>query len=89
MHLKLPPTIRCSSAVECRSQSREPGSNPAEAWAFSLSPRFPSSLSCINDYLAIDSGAKRKGVVLHEKVWFGREVRENSTIICMMTVQQR
>ena len=24
-------------------------------------------------------GAKRRGVVLHEKVWIGREVRENST----------
>ena len=29
--------------------------------------------------------AKRRGVVLHEKVWIGREICENST----MTAQQR
>ena len=27
-----------------------------EVWAFSFSPRRPSSLSCINEYLTIDSG---------------------------------
>ena len=54
---------RChgSSAVECRTRTREsPGSNPLcyrfEVWAFSFSPRCPSSISCINEYLAIDSG---------------------------------
>ena len=25
-------------------------------WAFSFSPRRPSSLSCVNEYMAIDSG---------------------------------
>ena len=42
------------------SQSKEPGSNPLcccfKALAFVLSPRRPGSLSCMNDYLAIDSG---------------------------------
>ena len=52
---------RGSSAVECRTRNREgPGSNPLcyrfEDWAFSFSQRHPSSLSCINEYLAIDSG---------------------------------
>ena len=51
---------RGSSAVECRTRNRViPGSNPIcyrfEDWAFSFSPRCPSSLSCINEYLAIDS----------------------------------
>ena len=52
---------RCSSVVECQTLNREsPGLNPLyrcfEAWAFSFSPRRPGSLSCINEYLAIDSG---------------------------------
>ena len=42
------------------SQSREPVSNSLfycfEDWTFSFSPRRPSSLICINEYLAIDSG---------------------------------
>ena len=41
------------------SQSREPGFDPLcylfEGWAFSLSPRRPSSRSGINEFLAIDS----------------------------------
>ena len=63
----VPPTItrvsvECSgSAVECRTRNQEsPGSNPVccyfEDWPFSFSPRRPSSLSCINEYLAIGSG---------------------------------
>ena len=52
---------RSSSAVKCWPLNREsPGLNPLcccfEAWAFSFSTRSPSSLSCINEYLAIDSG---------------------------------
>ena len=44
--------------VECRTRNREiPGSNPRcyrfEVWAFSFTSR---RLSCINEYLAIDSG---------------------------------
>ena len=47
------------SAVEGHTLNSEiPGSNPLccfiEAWAFSDSPRRPSSFSCINQYLAID-----------------------------------
>ena len=42
------------------SQSRDPGSNPRcyrfEVWAFSFTSRRLSRLSCINEYLAIDSG---------------------------------
>ena len=44
------------------SQTREPGFELAfavyrfEVWAFSFSPRRPSSPSCINEYMAIDSG---------------------------------
>ena len=50
-----------SSVVECRTRNREsPGSNPLcyrfEVWAFSLSSRCLSPLSCINEYLATDSG---------------------------------
>ena len=47
--------------VECRTRKREsPGSNPRcyrfEVWAFSFTSRRLSRLSCINEYLAIDSG---------------------------------
>ena len=42
------------------SQSREPGFEPRcyrfEVWAFSFTSRRLSRLSCINEYLAIDSG---------------------------------
>ena len=52
---------RGSSAVECRTHNREsvvriPFFYRFEVWAFSFSPRHPSSLSCINEYLAIGSG---------------------------------
>ena len=52
---------RGSSVVECRTRNREsPGSNPLcycfEVWAFLFSSRRLSRLSCINEYLAIDSG---------------------------------
>ena len=46
--------VECgSSVVKCRTRNWEsPGSNPLcycfEVWAFSFSPRCPSSLSCIN-----------------------------------------
>ena len=52
-----------SSAVECQTRSREiPGSIESlcyrfEDWAFSFSPKCPSSFSCIKKYLAIDGGA--------------------------------
>ena len=57
------------SAVECRTRNREsPGSNPLyyrfEAWASLLSPRRPSSLSCINGHMAIDSGGNVSGLSL-------------------------
>ena len=47
--------------VERRTRNREsPGSNPRcyrfEVWAFSFTSRRLSRLSCINEYLAIDSG---------------------------------
>ena len=50
-----------SSVVECMIRNQEsPGFNPLcyhfETWAFSFSPLTPRSLSCINEYLAIDSG---------------------------------
>ena len=47
--------------VACRTRNREsPGSNPRcyrfEVWAFSFTSRRLSRLSCINEYLAMDSG---------------------------------
>ena len=54
-------SLECgSSAVERRTRNREkPGSNPIcyrfEVWAFSFSPRRPSSLSCISECLVLDS----------------------------------
>ena len=47
--------------VERRTRNREnPGSNPLcyrfEVWAFSFTSRRLNRLSCINEYLAIDSG---------------------------------
>ena len=52
---------RGSSVVERRTRNREnPGSNLRcyrfEVWAFSFTSRRLSRLSCINEYLAIDSG---------------------------------
>ena len=60
---------RSSSVVECRTRNREsPGSNPLcyrfEVWAFSFTSRRPSRLSCINEYLAIDSGGNVSDLVL-------------------------
>ena len=54
---------RSSSVVECRTRIREsPGSNPLcyrfEVWAFSFTSRHLSRLSCINEYLALDSGGR-------------------------------
>ena len=51
---------RSSSAVESQTRNQvSPGSNPLcdrfKVWAFSFSPWHPSSLSCINEYLAVDS----------------------------------
>ena len=63
---------RSSSVVECRTHNREsPGSNPLcyrfEDWAFFVhSHRRPciNVLSCINEYLAIDSGGNVSDLVL-------------------------
>ena len=57
------------SAVECRTRIRESkGSNPfcypIEVWAFSFFPRCPSSLSCTNEYLAIDGGGNVSDLVV-------------------------
>ena len=52
---------RGSSVVECRTRNREgrvritPLLQFREVWVFSFSPLCPSSLSCINEYRAIDS----------------------------------
>ena len=53
--------LAVAQLVECRTRNREnPGSNPRcylfEVWAFSFTSRRLSRLSCINEYLAIDSG---------------------------------
>ena len=56
---------RGSSVVECWSRNRgEPGFESSlcchfKVWAFLFSSQRPSSLSCINEYLAIDTGAMR------------------------------
>ena len=52
---------RYRSAIERTTVNRgSPGSNPLcyhfEVWPFSFYPRHPSPLSCVNVYLAIDSG---------------------------------
>ena len=57
----LPLFLAVAQLVECRTRNREsPGSNPRcyrfEVWAFSFPSRRLSRLSCINEYLAIDSG---------------------------------
>ena len=49
-----------SAVAQLDSQLREPGFEPRcyrfEVWAFSFTSRRLSRLSCINEYLAIDSG---------------------------------
>ena len=57
-----------SSPVECRTSNRkklgfEYYLLPFRSLAFSFSPRHPSSLSCINEYLAIDSGGNVSDLV--------------------------
>ena len=60
----------CSTVaqLECRTLNREtPGSNPFcyrfEVWVFLFSPRCLSPISCINEYLAIDSGGNVSDLV--------------------------
>ena len=61
---------RNSSVVECRTRNREsPGSNPPllpfrRLGIFRSLHRRPCSLSCINEYLAIDSGGNVSDLVL-------------------------
>ena len=61
---------RSSSVVECRTRNREsPGSNPPllpfqRLGIFRSLHRRPCSLSCINEYLAIDSGGYVSDLVL-------------------------
>ena len=62
------PTQTCS-AVESQTVNRgSPDSIPLcccfKVWVFQFSPRCPSSLSCINEYLTIDSVPVRGSVVL-------------------------
>ena len=68
-----PPSVfveRSSSVVECRTRNREsPGSNPPllpfrRLGIFHSLHRRPCSLSCINEYLAIDSGGNVSDLVL-------------------------
>ena len=53
---------RGSSAVECRTRNRERSRVrilpllPFQSLGMLFYPRCPSSLSCLNEYLAIDSG---------------------------------
>ena len=63
-----------SSVVECRTRNQvSPGSNPIcyrfEVWAFSFSYLCLSRLSCINEYLAIDSGGNVSEVVAVIAAW--------------------
>ena len=59
-----------SSVVECRTRNREsPGSNPPllpfrRLGIFRSLHRRPCSLSCINEYLSIDSGGNVSDLVL-------------------------
>ena len=61
---------RSSSVVECRTRNREsPGSNPPllpfrRLGIFRSLHRRPCSLSCINEYLTIDSGGNVSDFVL-------------------------
>ena len=61
---------RSSSVVECRTRNRErPGSSPPllpfrRLGIFRSLHRRPCSLSCINEYLAIDSGGNVSDLVL-------------------------
>ena len=53
-----------NSAVECQALNRKGlGWNSLKLpfWVFSFSPRRPSSLSCINECLAIDGGGNVSG----------------------------
>ena len=64
------PVERSSSVVECRTRNREsPGSNPPllpfrRLGIFRSLHWRPCSLSCINEYLAIDSGGNVSDLVL-------------------------
>ena len=84
---------RSSSVVECRTRNREsPGSNPPllpfrRLGIFRSLHRRPCSLSCINEYLAIDSGGNVSDLVLAHNCCLARllpgeaenGVRMNST----------
>ena len=70
LHARVLTLERSSSVVECRTRNREsPGSNPRllpfrRLGIFRSLHRRPCSLSCINEYLAIDSGGNVSDLVL-------------------------
>ena len=60
---------RGSSVVECRTRNQVtqvqiPLCYRFEDWAFSFSPLMVHSASCINEYLAIDSGGNVSDLAL-------------------------
>ena len=80
----------CSSAVEFRILKRQRlGSNPLrccmEAWTFSFSPQCPSSLSCINEYLAIDGGRDASKKSLHAVIAVWLNVSQRSRVVSEWT----
>ena len=76
---------RSSSVVECRTRNREsPGSNPPllpfrRLGIFRSLHRRPCSLSCINEYLAIDSGGNVSDLVLARNCCLVRYIKTTFT----------
>ena len=75
---------RSSSVVECRTRNREsPGSNPPllpfrRLGIFRSLHRRPCSLSCINEYLAIDIGGNVSDLVLARNCCLARMLPEEA-----------
>ena len=99
---------RSSSVVECRTRNQvSPGSNPPllpfrRLGIFCSLHRCPCSLSCINEYLAIDSGGNVSDLVLARNcclarmlpgeaengVGMNRSVREGTKCEALWAVQR-
>ena len=68
------------------SKSREPGfESPlcycVEVWAFSFSPQRPSSLSCVNEHLAIDSGGNVSDLVVARNCCMARMLPREAELV--------
>ena len=73
---------RGSSVVECRTRNQvSPGSNPSLLPFRRVGIFVPCSLSCINEYLAIDSGGNVSDLVLARNCCLARMLPGEAEVV--------